>query len=356
MSNYAPTPLKRILLVSMAAMIMALFGTPLTNFAEAAQLSGRSLSLSNSSGGATGVSYTFASAALPTSGTAVKSLKVQFCTAASGACTTPSGFSSSASTLSSQPTGLGAGSGWTANTSSSGELRILNAANATTPSGVVSVPWGGVVNPTANNTTFYGIITTYSDAAWATPLDSGVVAVSTSQQIQVNLSVLETLTFCTGTAITGQNCGTVTGSTVSLGNASISSTNSGTSVMAAATNATTGYTIAVYGTTLTSGGNTITALASQTASSVGSSQFGINLKANTTPSVGANVTGTGSATATANYATADSFRYVSGDSIASVGAPTNGNTFTVSYMANIAGTTAPGTYTTNLTYVATGTF
>jgi hypothetical protein len=327
----------------------------IANIASAAQLTGRSVTLSSSAPSATGVTYSLSTAALPTT-TAVKSMQIQFCTAPSGTCTTPSGFSASSSTLASQPTGLGATTGWTVNAATAGSLRIVNASNATTTSGAVAVVWNGVVNPTATNTTFYGIITTYSDAAWTTPLDSGTVALSTATQIQVALTVGEALTFCAGTAITGQNCGTISGSTVNLGNGSTVATASGTSVLAASTNATSGYSITVNGTTLTSGGNQITALAAGTASTVGTKQFGMNLVSNTTPAVGSAVSGTGTGAAAANYNAANTFRFGTGETIATVGAPTNANAYTVSYIANVDGVTPPGAYTSNLTYIATANY
>lgn len=325
-------------------------------FANASTITNRKITLSTSVGDATGVTYTLTSDALPTTGTAVKSVSVDFCTSLTSGCSTPSGFSSSASTLAAQPSGLGAGSGWTVNTSTAGSLRIVNAANVTTPSGSVSIQWNGVHNPTATNTTFYAKITTYSDSTWTTAVDSSSVALSTSAQIQVVLDVTETLTFCTGTSITGQNCGTVAGSTVALGNGSTTTTASGTSVFAASTNGAHGYAVTVNGTTLTSGTDTIAAMASNSASTVGTSQFGINLVSNATPSVGSSVTGTGTAAPATNYNTANSYRFVNGETVASASVPTNANTFTVSYIANIAGVTPPGHYTTNLHYDATANF
>lgn len=324
--------------------------------AAAAPITSRAITLSNSVGAATGVTYTLSTAALPTA-TAVKSLKVQFCTTATGGCSAPSGFTSSGSgTLPSQPVGLGSGSGWTANTASANELRIVNAANATTPSGAVTVVWNGVANPTANNTTFYGIITSYSDSAWTTPIDTGTVALSTASQIQVALSVYETLTFCAGTSITGQNCGTISGSSVNLGTGSTTATSSGTSVFAASTNGSNGYSVTVNGATLTSGSNTITALASGGASTVGTKQFGLNLVSNSSPSVGSAASGSGSATAAVNYGTTNTFRFATGEIVASASGPTNANAFTVSYIANIDGVTPAGNYTSNLTYIATANF
>ncbi|MDB5179630.1 MAG: hypothetical protein JWN12_262 [Candidatus Saccharibacteria bacterium] len=338
------------ILVVAAAPALAIAGV-----ADAAQMTGRSVTLSTSAPAATGVTYALSTAALPTT-TAVKSLQIQFCTTPSGACTTPSGFSASSSTLASQPTGLGAATGWTVNAATAGSLRIVNASNATTTSGAVTTTWNGVVNPTATNTTFYGIITTYSDAAWTTPLDSGTVALSTATQIQVALTVGEALTFCAGTSITGQNCGTIAGNIVSLGNGSTTATASGTSVLAASTNATSGYSITVNGATLTSGANTITALASGAASTVGTKQFGLNLVNNSTPSVGTAVSGTGTGGAATNYGTTNTFRFGTGETIATVGVPTNANTYTVSYIANVDGVTPPGSYASNLTYIATANY
>jgi hypothetical protein len=350
---------KKLAIIRAIALALIISILPIMSIsqANAAPIMGRSVTLSTSVGDASGVTYTLATAALPTTGTAVKSAEIKFCASLTGACVKPTGFANNSSTLSSQPTGLGAASGWTVSTATDGSLRILNASNSTTPSGAVSIIWGNVHNPTATNTTFYGVITTYSGSDWTGALDTGSVALSTATQIQVALVVNETLTFCTGTSITGQNCGTASGSLVNLGSGSTTTTATGTSIIAASTNGNTGYSITVNGTTLTSGLNTITALASGGASSVGSKQFGLNLAdANTTPAVGAAKTGTGTAAATTNYGTNDNFRFASGDPIASVAGPTNANTFTVGYIANIDGITPAGAYTTNLTYIGTANF
>ncbi|HMS23383.1 MAG TPA: hypothetical protein PKB09_01070 [Candidatus Saccharibacteria bacterium] len=319
----------------------------------AAQITSRKVTLSNSGGAATGVTYTF-NFTVPTA-TVLKSFQAQICTTASGACTTPVGWSGAASDLAAQPTNYGDASGWT-DASTASALRMTKTTNSAAPTGSQTVAFNGTVNPTANNTTFFARITTYSDDAYTTAVDSGVVAASTSQQITLTGTIDETLTFCTGTSITGTNCGTVAGSSVNFGSFSSTSTSSGTSVMAASTNADGGYSITVNGTTLTSGGDTISALAAQTASSIGSEQFGLNLKDNTTPNVGAEVSGTGSGAATANYGTADQFRFVTGDSISSAAGNTDANTFTASYIVNVGGSTEPGTYTAIMTYICTATF
>jgi hypothetical protein len=296
-------------------------------------------------------------AALP-SATAVQSLELVACTTASGACTTPTGFTSVGSATTGITTGLGTNTGWTNNTATAGKLRITQT-NAVAPSGVVSVPWTAVTNPSTVNSTFFLRMTTYSDTAWTTAIDSGVIAVSTSQTITVTASVDETLSFCTGTSgiYSTSDCTGATGTTVALGTLTPTTTGSGTSEIGIATNAGSGYAITYLGATLTSGANTITALASPTASTQGTSQFGINLVANTVPTVGS--TGTGSGwTIGANYATVNSFTFAAGatTSIITNTVPQAFSTFKVSHIANVSSVQQPGSYSTTINYVATPTF
>ncbi len=330
---------KRVLNLWLAIVLIAGLSLGMVSQASAAQITGRTLTLGSSVGGAT-TTYTL-TFTVP-SGTTLQSFDAEICTTASGACSTPGSFDASGATAS-QPTNLGDASGWSTGSSTTGKLKIQKTGNSAAPTGNQTVAFSGVVNPAATNSTFFARLTTYSDDAWATPVDTGTVAASTAGQITVTASVNETLTF------------TLASATVALGTLSTATTGSGTSTMAASTNAPSGYAITVHGNTLQSGANSISALASQTASSQGSSQFGINLKANATPSVGSDPSG-GSGAATGSYGTADQFRFVTGDSVASAAGATNTTTYTVSYIANIAGVTPPGNYSTTLTYIATATF
>lgn len=332
--------------------------TPVTSYAAA--INNRKVTLSTSSAAASSATttYTF-TFTIPTTATIVKSFSATACDAPSGTCNTPSGFSVSASTIS-QPVNLGDASGWTVDNSTAGSLRLTKSGNATTPTGSQTVTFNNVQNPTTANQTFYLRMTSYSDAAWTTPVDTGTVAASTATQITLSGTMDESLTFCVGTSITGQNCGTVAGSSVSFGTFSASSTNTGTSVMAASSNATSGYNITAFGTTLTcstcAGTPTIAALASQTVSTTGTPQFGFNLKTNTTPAFGANPSGDAGGTATANYNTANQYRFVSGDSISSSSTGTNGTTFTSAYIVNVEAKQPAGVYTTTFTYICTPNF
>lgn len=341
-----------IRIVSALALLVSIFFIP---SAQAAQITARKLTLSNSAGAATSVTYTF-NFTVPSS-TVLKSFQAQICTTASGSCTTPSGWTGASADLASQPTNYGDASGWT-DASTSSALRFSKTGNAAAPSGSQTVVFNGVTNPTANNTTFFARITTYSDDSYTTAVDSGTVAASTAQQITVTATVDETLTFCAGTSITGTNCGTISGSSVSLGSLTDTTTGSGTSVMAASTNAGSGYAITINGSTLTSGGNTITAITagSGATSSQGSEQFGVNVRDNATPNVGADPTDNTNLSYGTGYGTVDSFKFVTGDTVVSKSAASNATAYTVSYIANVGGATEAGTYTGTYTYICTATF
>lgn len=353
MSDYRFTLTKKARFLSSILLVAVISLLPIaTSTVSAAQITGRSVTIGSSAPSAS-TTYTF-NFTLPSS-TVIKSASFVPCDSASGTCNTPTGFSAS-SAVASQPTNLGDASGWATTDSTSSELRISKSANVAAPTGNQTVIFSSVTNPSTTNSTFYIRMTTFANANWTSAIDTGVVATSTATQVTIALAVDEVITFCTGTSITGTNCATATGSAVNLGIGSTTATSSGTSVMAASTNGTNGYTITVSGATLSSGSNTITPLSTGGTSSVGTKQFGLNLVSNTSPAIGSSVAGSGTATPTANYGTSNTFRFGSGDAIATISGVTNANTFTVSYIANIDGSTPAGNYTTTLTYVATPNF
>jgi hypothetical protein len=311
------------------------------NIASAQQIMTRKVVLGSSQASIfTTYSFTFSAA----QSTTIKSIGFAACTTAAGACTPAPGFSSSTSTLASS-SNLGSGGTWTENTATVGELRMLNASNTGAPSAGITANFDHVNNPSAANATFFMRITTYSDAAWTTPIDTGVVAASTAGQITTTARVDESLNFM------------LTAATVDLGTLTKTSTGTGTSTMTVGTNGSTGYSVSYKGNTLTSGADTITAMAVAAGSTQNSKQFGINLMANTTPSVGTGVSGVGSGTAATGYSTANQFKFnTAGDVIASAAATTDDNVFTTSYIANITSATASGFYSTVLTYTATANF
>ncbi len=177
--------------------------------------------------------------------------------------------------------------------------------------------------------------------------DSGNIVVNllTDDQVAVSGTVTETLSFSLGAT------------SVAFGTLSSAAVTSATHTVALATNAVSGLVLTFSGSTLTSGANTITAMATAALSAVGTEQFGINAKDNATPNVGAECSGTPPiAAAATGYNTVDNFKFVSGETIISSTAGINNTSCTISYIANIAGATEAGSYTTTLTYTATATF
>jgi hypothetical protein len=281
----------------------------------------------------------------------IGSVGFQICTTATGACTVPAGVSTTAATLTAQNP-----AGFSIVNATQGMPYITRAAANINSGTAMSFTLGNITNPSTTNQTYNVRISTYTGSDGATGLvDTGNVALSTAQPVQLTGVTPEILIFCVGTSIPG-NCTTATGSTIDFGDFSPLSTSFGTSVMQAQTNAGSGYNITVNGTTLESGANSISALTSQGGSTAGVSQFGLNLRANTTPAVGADPSGAGSGIFSANYGTANQYRFLTGDLVASAAAPTNANTYTSSYIANIGGIQAAGVYTATMTYICTASF
>jgi len=120
-----------------------------------------------------------------------------------------------------------------------------------------------------------------------------------------------------------------------------------------------GYIVQIYGSPPTNGSHTITPMAVNNPSQVGTEQFGINLVSNISPvSFGANPNNgiSGFGQAATNYNTANNYRYVSGETIAT-GPKSSGLTiYTISYIVNVTSVTPGGQYTSNQTLVCIGTF
>jgi len=315
-------------------------------------LSPRSLTLGSSTAG-TATTHQFSL----TTGTtfSVGSVNFLYCTTAANACVTPVGLSTTGATLSTQSGAMG----FTLMSASNGAPYLTRTAASVPATTALSFTLANVTNPTTANTPFYVRVTSYAGTDGASgPVDAGTVSSSTGGQLSAYGSVGESLSFCVGTSITGVDCSTASGTSINMGSFSTTAPATGTSVFSTATNGASGYTVSVVGTTLTSptGAATIPALTTQTVSVPGTSQFGINVAANTAPSVGAAIAGTGTAVASATYGTANQFRFVSGDTLVSATGPTLGNSFTVSYLANVSPLQKASTYTANLTFVCTPTF
>jgi hypothetical protein len=138
---------------------------------------------------------------------------------------------------------------------------------------------------------------------------------------------------------------------LNLGNASTSSALTGSTKFGVRAYLTAGYTAYIRGVSPTQeGGYSMTSLATQTASSPGTEQFGINLSANNVPSSSPVCADLPNATfsfgtVNANYSNGTLYRYVAGDAVAQSPSSTGCTEYTVNYLVNISTTTRAGTYT-----------
>jgi hypothetical protein len=180
------------------------------------------------------------------------------------------------------------------------------------------------------------------------------VAASIDTGININAEVPPILYFCSAISIP-TDCSDAVGDFIEFGTLSASITSAGTSQFMVGTNAPNGYSVTTNGPTMTSGTNQIAGVIPPTISKIGNSQFGINLRANLSPLVGAEPNG-GSGTVAADYSTPNKFNFVNGDIVAQSTGPTELSLFTVSYIVNIHPTQASGIYNTTLTYVCTAGF
>ncbi len=378
-------------LAIISALLLSIVGQlllPLT--ASAAQITSRSLTLQagpteggSKPGGVVNHLLTFT---VPTTGTAIGSIKFEYCTTAANspavpACVTPTGMDS---TLVATALGSESGaSGFTLDKTTNGAPYLTKATAAVPGSANLAYRLDNVRNPTTEGTFFIRISTFNSTDTTGTAIDTGTIAASTAEQIILSGIMPESLVFCTGADVTTTagvpDCSTATGGTISF-NQLFSPTDTATAIsrMAASTNAGQGYAITVNGPTLTSGSNTIGGIGVPSASVRGTPQFGLNLRANT-GAVAASFPGVApldsrdlalvsdgvalNGRATPDYATADTFKFVTGDIVADSNfnaagnaEPSDAQIYTVSYIANVPGSQPAGTYTSTLTYICTPTF
>jgi hypothetical protein len=155
---------------------------------------------------------------------------------------------------------------------------------------------------------------------------------------------------------------------VNLGTLSTSTAATGTSTFHVRAYIDSGYSVQTVSTPpkYTSGAQTHTLTAMSLGNSVpGSEQFGINLRANTSPATfGADASPQPNGTyatgvAATGYNTVNQYKYVAGDTIAQTPAGSSGwglTNYTISYIANIALTTPAGNYTVNHDLVVVATY
>ena len=149
---------------------------------------------------------------------------------------------------------------------------------------------------------------------------------------------------------------------IDFGVLTTSSASTGTSTFYIRSYLSGGYIVTTESDTPGNSGHNLDNLTSQTASSPGTEQFGINLVANTSPSsFGEDPEQVPDSSfsfgqAATGYDTADVYKYVKGDTVAYSDTSSGRTNFTISYLANISELTPGGIYTMNHVLVAVPTY
>lgn len=337
--------------------LLILAGVPYIYWASsqsyAAELANRSVNISTASPQVIASDYIKATLG---SVNPVGSIEFQYCTNSpvyNAPCSAPAGLDLTNVVLSAQ-TG---NTGFSIDTTDSTSNTLIISRTAVPASAVASsYTLDNITNPsTPNQTTFIRITTYGSVDGTGAPIDKGSVAFSTTSNLSVGAYIPPFLAVCVGQTVT-QNCSEATGTNLDMGILSSQTTGTATSELAASTNSFNGYSIYVLGPTLTSGNNIINAITTPSPSQKGINQFGLNLKQNSVPPIGAEVTGLGTATASPGYDTPNTYAFVSGSQVVNSPLSTRFNLLTVSYIANVTDNDPPGIYSTTLTYLATTQF
>jgi hypothetical protein len=253
---------------------------------------------------------------------------------------------------------------------SNGTLAIINVNN--------------FINPAIIGT-FYYRITTYNNTSMSvgSEIDFGAVAVSTAAKISGSGTIAGILVFRVANSV-DDDCGGQTDVvdptdaasdfvTLSPNPGSILAPSVGTAQFCVAENAQNGFAVTYRDAELggpakgfyngahefDNGG--VGGTVSKFTSTPGVEQFGLNLRANSTPALGSNPDQSAvlSDLPNSDYSTVNRFSYDdTGNAIvlASRGTPTNSARYTLSYVANVATSTPGGTYVAHQIFTCTATF
>lgn len=155
----------------------------------------------------------------------------------------------------------------------------------------------------------------------------------------------------------------VSATPIDLGLLDTVATKTGTTTFSVHTYPAFGYNVIADGSTPKNktSGYALAAMTDTRASTLGTEQFGINLRQNTSPAVGSDVQHSPDGTfafgsPTNGYGAVNRFRYVAGEAIATSPKGTGKSTFTMSVIANVSTTTPGGSYGGRLDLIAVPTF
>ena len=369
--------------------VVALFGVLLSTVASAvvptlafaAQVTERSVEMSSSVKGATGVSYKIKFKAVTA---ATGGFIVDFCTNSplvGTTCTAPTGMVTTGATN-------GGSAGVTAVSGADGRLTVTKAITANEE---VEAIVGGITNPTAGGTAgvLYARIVTYDTLGnYTSPTvlgeykDAGAVAMALTDSIGVTAAVLESMTFCVASVDITNNCanasanpptieiGELSGSVRSLSASAVSTGNVYTQL---STNASRGAIVNLKSTAAGCGGmilvggpedNCYIAPAQDTNITVGQAKFGLLVAPFAGTATGqegtlAAIGNYNDTTYALNYNDTDESTGVTstyGDPLFSTTTAVNNKSMQLTFGASVTNMTPAGKYAANMSLIATGTF
>lgn len=215
-----------------------------------------------------------------------------------------------------------------------------------------------ITNPSSAGTAFAVRIKTFTSSNGTGPqVDFGSVRGQITEGVVIETQVPPMLIFCLAQEVQYSCVGTNEVYYSDMGQLSPSETLTAQSQMAVGTNASGGFAIVAHGTPMSAGTNVISALTQPSLSQPGVNQFGINLVANTAPTVGVDPEGEwANAVAASQYSQPDRYKFVPGDVVAHSPNVSLMKKFTVSYIVNSSADLRPGVYSTTVNFIATGRF
>lgn len=343
---------QRSIVIIVLLLLFVLVGFKLAAPGSSAQLGQRSLQLSSGDAGVTAnqqLSFTYASPG------PIGSVRIQYCSNnpfPGEPCVAPAGMDAGSAALVNQ-TGV---TGYSISSSSTANQIILTRPVSATGITASTYEFEEIMNPSSPGSYYVRVYTYATSNASGPNADYGAIVFAITNSLSITATVPPYLLFCTGITIPNFNCAGAQGDYIDFGELSTTSAARGTSEMQVATNAANGYSISMDGTTLTSGSNEITALALSDVSRPSTAQFGLNLRANSTPSAGSDPIGPGVGTAQPGYNTSNFFKFLSGDVIISTTVPDDVREYKSTYVANIPLTQPAGVYVSTITYVCLANF
>lgn len=347
--NIISTIQKRLLL---ACVVFVLLISYFSGYAQAADLVNRSVTVSSSFPSEV-VNHSFSLTTSTASN--IGSIQFEYCSNSPlfvDPCVAPAGLNVATAGIFTQ-TGITGFS--VSGASNANNLIITKAPVAELPVASTYV-FSNITNPSTPNQVVYVRIATFDNInATGATIDTGAVVFVVDDRFDISAFVPPYMTFCVAVTV-AINCSSVSGFLGDFGEFSENTTSTTTTQFAVATNDPVGYNTFLNGQTMTSGTNIIPGLGAQSSSITSTSQFGINLRQNNSPSVGSNVEGIGTGIPTPNYNASNQFRFVDGDRIAGSNLSTDFNRYTISYIVNVSENQPPGVYATTITYTSIANF